>query len=436
MNIKLKIYDSYGELHVVSARVVAHGSYSTVFQFTSEDKFQTKYVLKVHNDYDLNELGIVCGIRHPNLLNCEWFFFEHIHEQILQTGELHPYFNLSDFQLSRHRKQLCVVYKKYTPLNCIRLSSVSMKLKAILISDIIEGLNYLHKIGMYHGDIKPYNILVSKNINGEYSRAILADFSLTYPENICSSINGSIGYSSPETTPDLTHHATGFVSQVDKDSVKCSGKVSDIWSLACVIIYMLTQKEPFIQYSPQQSPCVDAYISLENNASDFILDQIHNVENFEFWFKILRVTLEFDPSKRYTNLPKIIRYITNKFNTISYDVQYTKPILDIQFSSKFLDYFSQVCNQARVVDLESTVNIPERYVKCFPDRLQVYPETFKKLCESIEVCNILLSKYPSSNPKNIILTVMTMVGIINLDYNIDIIISTCTSLNGNLWGIA
>ena len=36
-------------------------------------------------------------------------------------------------------------------------------------------------------------------------------------------------------------------------------------------------------------------------------------ENFDFWFKILRVMLEYDSSKRYTNLDTILKGIYNTF---------------------------------------------------------------------------------------------------------------------------
>src|SRR5690606_19734653 len=102
-----------------------------------------------------------------------------------------------------------------------------------IASQICDALDHAHQNGIIHRDIKPHNILISKN-----GRIKVTDFGIA--RAVTSSditqtgaVLGSVHYFSPE-------HAKG-ISQ---------GEKSDIYSLGIVLYQMLTGKLPFLGESP------------------------------------------------------------------------------------------------------------------------------------------------------------------------------------------
>lgn len=88
----------------------------------------------------------------------------------------------------------------------------SMKSKASVLSDIMEGLEYLHRRGILHNDLKPANIIV----NGKGTAHII-DFGLSESEDslYVGFTGGTQGYSAPEIV----------------EGKGSSGVASDIYSL-------------------------------------------------------------------------------------------------------------------------------------------------------------------------------------------------------------
>ncbi|KAF9444021.1 kinase-like protein [Macrolepiota fuliginosa MF-IS2] len=115
---------------------------------------------------------------------------------------------------------------------CNYLKNCPQDLGMLLVSDIINGLCYLHELRIVHGDLKGQNILVSGD-----KRALIADFgtSRTTSASInASSHKGTLRWSAPEL---------------------CTGEeyilptlASDIWSFGCACYEVLARKEPFDQY--------------------------------------------------------------------------------------------------------------------------------------------------------------------------------------------
>jgi eukaryotic-like serine/threonine-protein kinase len=92
---------------------------------------------------------------------------------------------------------------------------------------VITGVNYLHSLGMSHGDIKPQNILISGD------QAKLTDFGCSLlPEEIYSRTRengGTILYSAPEFAG--TIHREKDAQQIFK---------GDIYSLGVLLYHLLT----------------------------------------------------------------------------------------------------------------------------------------------------------------------------------------------------
>ncbi|KXN81573.1 hypothetical protein AN958_04442 [Leucoagaricus sp. SymC.cos] len=102
-----------------------------------------------------------------------------------------------------------------------------------LLSDVIYGLNYLHKAKIIHADLKAANVLVS-----DAGRAMLADFGISQVASSRLATTTIVSLGTPQwTAPEL---ATG-------DGVGPTSE-SDIWSFGCVVYEALTGNVPFHWY--------------------------------------------------------------------------------------------------------------------------------------------------------------------------------------------
>ncbi|KAF9447814.1 kinase-like protein [Macrolepiota fuliginosa MF-IS2] len=108
-------------------------------------------------------------------------------------------------------------------------------LRMLLVSDIVNGLCYLHELGIVHCDLKGQNVLVSSD-----KRAVIADFGISHVATSAigtASFKGTINWSAPE----LFDVIVGEV--VDGKDYPRPTTASDIWSFGCVF----TRRIPFYQ---------------------------------------------------------------------------------------------------------------------------------------------------------------------------------------------
>jgi len=66
-------------------------------------------------------------------------------------------------------------------------NDMSVELRLLALSDVAEGLEYLHSQGLVHGDIKPQNVLVNGRTNQEYIFKITDYCGVTISSQISSS---------------------------------------------------------------------------------------------------------------------------------------------------------------------------------------------------------------------------------------------------------
>ena len=88
-------------------------------------------------------------------------------DNFILSGLIQP-LNISIYDLTRYIKtNICVIeypYYKYDLDSYIKKNlKISFSNKLKLIEQIKNGIQYLHSIGYYHGDLKPQNICISEN---------------------------------------------------------------------------------------------------------------------------------------------------------------------------------------------------------------------------------------------------------------------------------
>jgi serine/threonine protein kinase len=169
--------------------MLGQGTYSTVYNHTDTS---VKKVWRHLYDYDwLLELAILRQVIHPNLIS-------------LEDYSLQPLFILMP-------KATCTLQTALGVLAPITLQNIFKQLLSAII--------YLHDLQIWHGDIKPANILLFDQGQLLYFRACLCDFSGSCYGSRGTIRKGTYMYSSPE---------------VLQGSTNCDSRL-DIWSLAVTI---------------------------------------------------------------------------------------------------------------------------------------------------------------------------------------------------------
>lgn len=109
---------------------------------------------------------------------------------------------------------------------------IPQKSRLPLILDVINGLYYLHGLGIIHSDLKGENVLISNE-----GRGLITDFGTT-----------QISTATAATTGLLVPSTIRFAAP---EVVLCSGlltKERDIWSFGCLCYEVLSRKLPYYQY--------------------------------------------------------------------------------------------------------------------------------------------------------------------------------------------
>jgi hypothetical protein len=170
--------------------------------------------------------------------------------------------------------------------------------------EMLQAVNYIHKEGVIHSDLKPANFLV---VNG---RLKLIDFGIASNIAIDStsiikfSQAGTFNYISPEALIDTStgdSPARGY-----QPRIRISTR-SDVWSLGCILYLLLYRKTPFshIKTLPQKISAITSprtvidYPELPNYYPPLLLE-------------MLKKCLIYDPKKR----PTVAELLTYPFDYI------------------------------------------------------------------------------------------------------------------------
>lgn len=138
-----------------------------------------------------------------------------------------------------------------------KFGSLSETLVAMYVTQVLRGLSYLHEQGVLHRDIKGANILTTKD-----GLVKLADFGVAVKLSDTQKSNSVVGspYWSESVQP-----CRGFrcleerflttvlsLAAVAPEVIEMAGWsfASDIWSVGCTIIELLSTKPPYFDLAP------------------------------------------------------------------------------------------------------------------------------------------------------------------------------------------
>ncbi|KXN90938.1 Cell division control protein 15 [Leucoagaricus sp. SymC.cos] len=100
-----------------------------------------------------------------------------------------------------------------------------------LILDVVKGMQYLHDLGVVHGDLKGENVLIS-----DAKRGLLTDFGTSHVTT------------TTVTSSELSSTTLCFTAPEAFLGNKKPTKEYDIWSLGCLFYQVLSRKSPYYQY--------------------------------------------------------------------------------------------------------------------------------------------------------------------------------------------
>ncbi|CAN0852418.1 Mitogen-activated protein kinase kinase kinase 20 [Linum grandiflorum] len=160
---------------------------------------------------------------------------------------------------------------------------------------LLKAICLIHKSGFIHCDIKPDNILICEDTNGNDPEVKIADFGLAVEEGMmpprAREIRGTLEYMPPEVS-------TGGMLT----------KSMDVWALGCTIIEMITANRPWIgEVTPEL--VIPQWMSLQGQdflakcfsgmlySSEMLLSHPYITGNFflEKHFKPIRMTMTTPP---------------------------------------------------------------------------------------------------------------------------------------------
>lgn len=171
------------------------------------------------------------------------------HDNILHSIEDFTYY----FENDKYHVFILPLHE--ADLQSVKIYRLEYKDKMKIISDIVSGIKYLHSLDIYHGDIKPANILVKEN-KGVIT-ATVADFTLSDNVGTKTGVKNTFPYCSPfdlynqnylKTTAQLKALQEACINEnvdleeyftIDRKIIEEDGKKSDIFALGLTIIYVL-----------------------------------------------------------------------------------------------------------------------------------------------------------------------------------------------------
>jgi serine/threonine protein kinase len=184
------------------------------------------------------ELDLLSGLQHPNIVSVKGFVEDKANIYLIL-----------EYVDSGSLLSLMKQYTSFPPL-----------LVGEFVAQVLQGLDYLHKKGIVHRDIKAANLLITKE--GEVK---LADF-------------GAAAKLKDET--EKRYSIVGTPYWMAPEVVQAAGttSASDIWSLGCTVIELLTGHPPYWEHDQMHAVFLmvkDEMPPLPDNLPSDLVDFLH-----------------------------------------------------------------------------------------------------------------------------------------------------------------
>lgn len=249
-----------------------------------EDKIYVCKILPLDEFRFLNEINMFSFLQHPNILNMKEFWIENKDEE--NEKYLYILLPLCDYNLVEYLNK--------------KILNESEKLT--LIIKIIKAIDYIHSKGLYHGDIKPANILMMGD------EPLLTDFGLSGV--IGNSLSGyfvSTSYNcSPQCIEMKPFQTLAREFNLEIFYEKSNPVQNDIFSLGNVIYYILMNGKYLIPIPDKEIEYEDIWDDYSNYIKNYktIIKECKN----EKLADILIEMLEPSQKDRLLDLSKVTKF--------------------------------------------------------------------------------------------------------------------------------
>jgi [calcium/calmodulin-dependent protein kinase] kinase len=286
---------------------------------------------------------------HPNIIKLYEILHNYQKEKIYLILEYAEYGDIVDYDeesgIFSINKHISEIYdkkekdkKSFNGKKYYEEDDINMFCKNILL-----GINYLHKYGIIHHDIKPNNILLCKKgvckITDFNFSSILDNLNV---DNIGDNVDCADNFRAPETLKIVTDNNKEEKNKKEENNTNAiRGKPLDIWALGITIYIMAYLKFPF----DSDKGILDLYNVIKNEKVKFPKEPFYH-KKIKY---LIEKCLEKDPNKRKTADDILKMLVVHKFERLEkYEPIFLKKNLEIEISIEelctSLDFFHNECN--------------------------------------------------------------------------------------------
>ena len=304
----------------------------------------------------LKEIAILKKLNHPNIIKLYEILHNYAKEKIYLILEYAEYGDIVDYNeqsgIFNINKHISDIYdkkdkekKSFNGKKYYEEDDIQMFCKQILL-----GIDYLHKNGIIHHDIKPNNILLCKKgvckITDFNFSSILDNLNV---DNIGDNVDCADNFRAPETLTSIKDDDNDKDKEIQNENKNNDennkgsfrGKPLDIWALGVTLYIMAYLKFPF----DSDKGILDLYKVIKEEKVKFPSEPFYS-RKIKY---LIEKCLEKDPLKRKTADEILKMLVVHKFESLDkYKPAFLKKNLEIEISiedlCQNLDFFHNECN--------------------------------------------------------------------------------------------